>query len=122
MVETILVLVSAAMLGLIALVEKFRRLRKGRGISILVPFHCSDENSQRAENWRWLRKYWECHLPGAQIMEGEDWKAFLRGVPFSKSAAVNNAARKATGDVLAIVDADGYIDADAVLEAAERIR
>lgn len=121
MIEVILILAGVIMLGLLKKLHR-KLTRRGRGISILVPFHCSDENNQRAENWRWLRKYWKCHLPGAQIVEGEDWHAFLHDAPFSKSAAVNNAAKKATGDIFVIVDADGYIEADAVLEAAKRIR
>jgi glycosyltransferase involved in cell wall biosynthesis len=119
-IEAILLLIGAiAMFGLI---KKIRRMSKGRGISILVPFHCPKEGDQRIENWNWLKRYWKCHLPGAEIVEGNDWQAILHDVPFSKSVAVNNAARKATGDIYVIVDADGYIDAEAVLEAADKIR
>ena len=46
--------------------------RNGRGISILVPFHCPDEKNRRSVNWRWLKKYWQCHLPGAEIIVGSD--------------------------------------------------
>jgi glycosyltransferase involved in cell wall biosynthesis len=120
MIEIILAIGAIAMFGLI---EKIRRMRKGHGISILVPFHCPDQSHQRVKNWHWLKRYWKCHLPGAQIIEGNDWRSLLHPeVPFSKSAAVNNAAKKATGDIFVIVDADGYIAADAVLEAADRIR
>jgi glycosyltransferase involved in cell wall biosynthesis len=54
---------------------------------------------------------------------GEDPLALHdESVPFSKSVAVNDAARKAKGDVFVIVDADGYVSADAVLLCAKQIR
>jgi hypothetical protein len=96
--------------------------RRGRGISILIPFYCADPTNPRIRNVEWLKKYWKAHLPGAEIVIGEDWGSVLHGKPFSKSVAVNNAARKAKGDVLVIVDADGYISADSVLHCAEEIR
>lgn len=104
------------------LLETFRRSRKGHGISILVPFHCPDKHNQRAKNWRWLKKYWAANLPGAEIIIGEDKTAIELGLPFSKSTAVNNAASRASGDIFVIVDADGFIAVDAVLEAAKKIR
>lgn len=102
--------------------QKMKRF-KGRGISILVPFHCSDHGHQRVKNWHWLKEYWECHLPGAEIIMGEDPFLELHPEwPFSKSVAVNNAASKAMGDIFVIVDADGYFSSDAVLKAAHEIR
>ena len=96
---------------------------KGNGISILVPFHCPDASNQRAKNWRWLKKYWKAQLPGAEIIMGEDKESIRRpSIPFSKSVAVNNAAKKATGDVFVIVDADGYISAQSIILCASRIR
>lgn len=97
-------------------------LRRGRGISILVPFHC-ESASQRAKNWRWLKKYWMAQLPGAEIIMGEDKESLCHpSLPFSKSVAVNNAASKASGDIFVIVDADGYFSANSVLLCAGRIR
>jgi len=97
--------------------------RKGHGVSILVPFHCPDEHNQRAKNWRWLKRYWECQLPGAEIVVGRDRISELDSrLPFSKSSAVNDAASRASGDVFVIVDADGYIPADSVMDCVEQIR
>ena len=96
--------------------------RKGYGISILVPFYSSDVNNQRAKNWEWLRKYWCNQLPGAEIIIGEDIEAITKNKPFSKSCAVNDAVSKAIGDVLVIVDADGYISVDSILTCAREIR
>lgn len=96
---------------------------RGHGISLLVPFHSTDKKSQRTKNWAWLKKYWECRLPGAEIVMGIDRRSHLDpAVPFSKSCAVNDAARKAHGDIFVIVDADGYVDDEAVLTCASRIR
>lgn len=96
-----------------------RRLRKGAGISIIIPFRCSDPDDQRVKNLEWLRLYWRAQLPGAEIVMGEDsdWNR-----PFSKSIAVNDGAAKATGDIFVIVDADGYISAESVLHCASEIR
>ena len=99
---------------------KFLKL-KGYGISILVPFHSSDPNNQRAKNWKWLCEYWKKQLPGAEIIVGVDSIAG-NGIPFSKSCAVNDAARRATGDIFVIVDADGYISIESVLHCATEIR
>ena len=95
---------------------------KGHGISILVPFHSSDPNNQRTKNWNWLHKYWRKQLPGAEIIIGVDSEAGVNGKPFSKSCAVNDAVSKSSGDILVIVDADGYISVDSILLCAEEIR
>lgn len=97
--------------------------KRGHGISILVPFHCPDHGNQRAKNWHWLKRYWKAQLPGAEIVMGEDWLSLTDPfIPFSKSSAVNDAASRATGDIFAIIDADGYLESAAVLHAARKIR
>jgi hypothetical protein len=95
------------------------RPRRGHGISILIPFRCPDIANPRVRNVEWLKRYWAAQLPAAEIIIGDDPSANLL---FSKSVAVNNAAARAKGDVFVIVDADGYIAADAVLYCAEEIR
>jgi len=98
-----------------------RSKRRGKGISLLVPFYCMDKTNQRWKNWEWLRAYWEYHLPEAEIIIGNDYVGMESGLPFSKSA-VNNAASRASGDVFVIVDADGYISVESVLKAVNEIR
>src|ERR1700675_3848270 len=93
--------------------------RRGHGISVIVPFRCPDASNPRVRNVEWLKQYWKAQLPGAEIIVGEDPAIDL---PFSKSVAVNNAVAKSKGDVLVIVDADGYISADSVLYCADEIR
>ena len=97
--------------------------KRGHGLSIIVPFGCSDATDQRVKNWTWLRSYWETQLPGAEIIMGRDAISEKHpSQPFSKSVAVNDAASRAHGDVYAIIDADGYISASSVLFCAEEIR
>jgi len=54
-----------------------------------------------------LRNYWEEMLPEAEIIIGRDPKLRL---PFSKTYAVNAAAKKAHGKYFVILDADAYLD------------
>lgn len=93
--------------------------KKGHGISIIIPFRKSKTYSRQASNFAWVKKYWHCQLPGAQIIVGKDSK---RNKLFSKSAAVNDGVKKATGDVLVITDADAYISIKDVLECVKNIR
>jgi hypothetical protein len=113
-------------LGAISALAAARLLRRpllGEGISILVPFNPPSIANQRSANWAWLKRYWECKLPGAEIIMGVDRAAQDNPkLPFSKCVAVNDAAHKATGDIFVIADADCYISIDAVLTCAQRIR
>ena len=120
---TILLIGVIFVIGLI--LSFLHKFRKGRGISFLVPFHCPHHHGahQRIKNWQWLKKYWKCQLPGAEIVMGEDIITILDPlIPFSKSAAINDAASRATGDIFVIIDADGYFDVDAILLCAKKIR
>ena len=92
---------------------------RGKGISILIPFRASNKVEQRTNNLRWLYRYWKEQFPRAEIIIGDDKEC---DKPFSKSAAINNAALKAHGDVFVIVDADGFIDAESVQFCVEEIR
>lgn len=91
------------------------RHMRGRGISLLVPFRADTPDRQIILDW--LVRYYEYHLPHAEIIIGED-----DGHPFSKTCAVNDAATIARGDVYVILDADCYIDVRQILTAAYRIR
>ena len=96
------------------------RLRsRGRGISIVIPFRAPSVPDERVRNIEWLKRYWRTQLPGAEVIVGKDREL---GRAFSKSVAVNMGVAKSTGDVLVIVDADGYLPADSVLHCASEIR
>jgi glycosyltransferase involved in cell wall biosynthesis len=110
----------AAITGMLATLTTLALKRfRGRGISIIIPFRSPNKGNQRVKNLEWLMRYWKTQLPGAEIIIGEDPEP---DKPFSKSAAVNNGVEKSTGDVLVIVDADGYISPDSVLHCAKEIR
>lgn len=93
-----------------------RHTRKGRGISLIVPFRA--DSVEREETWLWLEKFYSKRLPKAEIIVGTD----LFDGPFSKTVAMNDAARFATGDIFVILDADALIDPKQIIEAAKRIR
>ena len=91
-----------------------RRKKYHKKISLLVPFRADDEGRQR--NWDWLRQYWEHELPEAEIVIGKD-----RKYPFSKTTAVNYAAKRARGKYFVILDADAFVRGSAIREAVHRI-
>lgn len=84
-------------------------------ISLLIPFQTDDP--QRRRVFKWLLKYWQHELPDAEIIIGHS----RSNRPFSKTEALNNAADKATGKVLVILDADAYIDGAIIERCADRI-
>ena len=89
---------------------------RGAGLSLIVPFR-DDLQEGRADNWAWLRAFWEHTLPEAEIVLGD-----APGIPFSKTCAVNAAFRESSGDVIVMIDADAYIDPAVILDCATEIR
>lgn len=83
-------------------------------ISLLVPFR--DDREHRTRVWGWLRRYWESQLDSVEVIMGHDG-----GWPFSKAAAVNDAARRAHGKNFVILDADAYMDANVIQQCADRL-
>lgn len=83
-------------------------------ISIIVPFR--DNGEHRTRVWNWLKEYWATNLPNAEIIVGTD-----DGFPFSKSVAVNAAAKQARGKIFAILDADAYMDADRLKTVCDQL-
>jgi len=80
-------------------------------LSILIPFR--DVTGERTRAKEWIVKRWAHFYPEAEIIEAPD-----DGVdPFNKPMAVNKAARQATGDMFAILDADTWIDPAAMTRA-----
>jgi glycosyltransferase involved in cell wall biosynthesis len=116
MVISILILGVFFMFGLIELVK---RKRRGRGTSIIIPFRSPKTTDVRTRNLAWLVRYWKHHLPGAEVIIGDDPDTDL---PFSKAVAINRAVAKSKGDVLVLVDADGFLTADRVMHCVDEIR
>ncbi len=73
-------------------------------LSFLIPFRDADGTRTPAKDW--IAARWQAFYPEAEFVFASD-----DGVdPFCKSMAVNAAARQATGDVFAILDADTWVD------------
>jgi hypothetical protein len=95
--------------------SRFSKRKIKEKISLLVPY--TGDEATREVNWDALKQYWEINLPEAElIIEGDD------SVPFCKTAAVNRAFRKSTGDVVVILDADCFMDPEVIRECADNIR
>lgn len=113
-------IVSGAIAYLVwALWVRSRRRRRPKPlISLLVPRR--HDFGRRDRTWRWLERYWKCRLGAdCEIIVGHDW-ALHR--PFSKAVAVNDAARRAKGDVFVILDSDAYLPAKVIRHCAARLR
>lgn len=92
----------------------------GHGISILMPFRAYPEDhgyAERMRNFEWVKAYWAQQLPLAEFIHGHD-----NSTPYSKTRAVNDAASRATGDVVVILDADAYFSPEVLETAAREIR
>lgn len=68
-------------------------------LSIIIPFKPDDGDRER--NWNWLKKRYETLMPDAELCIDE-----RNETPYCKSAAINDAVRKSTRDILLMVDAD----------------
>src|SRR5580693_2230509 len=114
-------ILSMLLILLLKLKMFFRGDYNGKGISLLIPFR--SDGGHRARNWDWLKRHWEFHLPDAEIVMGEDQESLDNpSIPFSKSVAVNDAAKKAKNDIFVILDADGYIEPESIVYCARKIR
>jgi glycosyltransferase involved in cell wall biosynthesis len=89
-------------------------IKKRPKISLLIPF--ATKSVERRQVFKWLLEYWKYELPDAEIIIGHS-----KGKPFSKTEALNDAARKATGRVLVIIDADTYIPGSIITNCADKI-
>lgn len=83
-------------------------------VSLLVPFR--DDDGTRTRLWDWLRPRWEHYHPDVEIVVATDESA-----PFSKTSAVNDAARRASGDVFGILDADVWFHAAGFSHAVDLV-
>lgn len=83
-----------------------------RLISVLVPY--KSDNGQRDENWSWIYNRYRILMPNAEICLG-----YYYGEPFSRSRAINNAAKKASRNIFLIADADIVFDINQMRKAVE---
>lgn len=72
-------------------------------LSIIVPY--KPDSDYRVKNWDWIKQRYNKLMPDAEICIGEcDYE------PYNKCFAINSAVKKATRDILLIIDADIIID------------
>lgn len=83
-------------------------------ISVLVPY--KPANEYREKNWSWIKRRYEAIMPNAEICIGSD-----DNEPFSRSIAINNAAKKSTKDIFIIADADIAFNINQIKEALEAL-
>ena len=79
-------------------------------VSFLIPFQF--DSGPREASFHWIKRYTENMFPGAEICIGES-----STIPFNKSKAVNNAAKRATRDILVLLDADIFCDPDIIRQS-----
>lgn len=79
-------------------------------VSVLIPYQ-SDQGGPRDAALRWALDFYSRTMPGIEVCIGE-----VSGNPFSRSKAINRAARQATRDVFMIADCDIVYDPNLVLE------
>lgn len=83
-------------------------------VSVIVPFR--GDGAQRTRNWEWLRRHYEQAYP--------DWELIVGECPdgaWSKGRAVNEAAARASGDVLVVADADVVLPFGALQQAVDAL-
>lgn len=71
-------------------------------VSVLVPYRAGDDH--RARLWDWCRSWWATWFPDFEVVVADtDHEDFNRG------AARNQAARRATGEIFIVADADTIV-------------
>lgn len=82
-------------------------------MSFLIPFRSDDK--QRILTFDYIRECIGDDWPGCEIIVGDS------PGEFNRSAARNDAASRATGDILIFVDADTYVPKTQIYAAARRV-
>lgn len=84
-------------------------------MSLIIAFR--DDDGSRTAVKEWIVARWSHHFPSAEIIvQGDDG-----GTPFSKTHAVNSAFERSGGDIIGMLDADVWIEADHTREAVDLI-
>lgn len=82
-------------------------------VSVIVPFHASDEWRQSA--WEYVSIWWGKHFP--------DWELIRCSAdPWTKGGAFHNGVKLAEGNTFILADADSFIlDPDELAELVSRV-
>lgn len=84
-------------------------------VSVLVPRRA--DGGRRDHLWRWVADRWATLHPDYQVVEGHH-----EGGPFNRSAALNDAASRADGDVIVVSDSDSFVAVSNLIEAVDAAR
>lgn len=79
-------------------------------ISVLIPFR--PDHPSRVRSFHWILQFYRELLPDAEICVGT-----CKTQLFSKSRAINQAAKQATRDIFVIADADMFYDPHIIKQA-----
>lgn len=82
--------------------ERWLDRRRGRSVSVVVPWRAAPG---RERVWDWVRGRWLAKHPSWQIVTGE-----APAGPWRKALAVADGAKRATGDILIVADADVVVE------------
>ena len=85
-------------------------------ISILMPFRADPRAPERVEIFNWVLDYWHNAMPDTEIVVGRS-----KSKIFSKTEAVNDAARRAKGRIFIILDSDAYMRPEILQDCADQI-
>lgn len=83
-------------------------------VSILIPYQPDHGHRDILFNWVW--KFYKMHMPDAELCTGKS-----RSKLFSRSQAINDAAKKAKGDIFVIVDGDIIYDPEIIVQSIKAL-
>jgi hypothetical protein len=84
-------------------------------LSLIIPFR--DDDGTRTAVKEWIAARWRHHFPDAEmIIQSDDG-----GVPFSKTLAVNSGFARSTGEIVAVLDCDVWLEPEHTREAIDLI-
>ena len=86
-----------------------------KNISVLIPYE--PDNGSRDKAFKWVLNFYNINMPEAEICIGKSNSEL-----FSRSQAINDAAKKATRSIYLIVDADLILDPKIVCESKELLK
>ncbi|PFG06628.1 galactosyltransferase-related protein [Bacillus sp. es.034] len=84
-------------------------------LSVLVPY--KPDHGPRDEAFRWVKLFYQKYMPFAEICLGHSESKL-----FSRSQAINDAAKKAKTDLFLIADNDIFYDPNLIIEANAKLK
>lgn len=101
--------------GIYYVEEVLKEVPTMKKVSVLIPY--KPDHGYRDRSFQWVLKFYRNYLPETEICVGES-----RSELFSRTQAINAAARKASGDVYVIADADLVFRPELIEESIELLK